>query len=234
MRREFRDAIFGRDFRRLYPFIEEMPKGFDCSLLRSLPRDDGDEDDEEAGADEDQANPANGDIPWGLQAVGEGEGGRQGDQDGPGGNAFGAQGGDGGQPDNGGADGGRRAGNGAAGNPAVASPGRERGDVLEEIGGFWVKRVPSAKMKAQDSASGGNPTAREADLAMEVRVAVFRLWYGVARGRRPNAEMPGLASQCELRVELGTGAGADCVHVVSPVCSPLKSVGMTANVRGSI
>ncbi|CAM9572500.1 unnamed protein product, partial [Ascophyllum nodosum] len=29
----FRDSILGGDFRRLFPLIEEMPSGFDCSLL---------------------------------------------------------------------------------------------------------------------------------------------------------------------------------------------------------
>lgn len=35
-RREFRDTVLGRDFRKLFPLIEELPTGFDCSLLRSL------------------------------------------------------------------------------------------------------------------------------------------------------------------------------------------------------
>lgn len=33
-RLHFRDSILGCDFRKLFPLIEQMPSGFDCSLLR--------------------------------------------------------------------------------------------------------------------------------------------------------------------------------------------------------
>lgn len=141
LRLEFRDGITGGDFRKLFPLIEEMPRGFDCSSLRAVTG----ETNNANGVVDGQFHRANDDAAAaGARERGDQQEGarRRGDDQA---NVEG------------------RASRAVEGGAGI---GRGEATWEEDVGGFWVKRVRSASTSAMQPGSA----ARRSDLAIEVRL----------------------------------------------------------------
>lgn len=162
-RLEFRDAILGRDFRKLFPLIEEMPTGFDCSTLRF---------------DEESNNNNHDDDIEMAEGANDGEGG---------GGAM-VAGGGAGNINRGGI-----AGNGNPADVVVDGEGTGAAGMAtareweEDVGGFWLKRISPRAAGLAGAVLSGRTAPKECDLAVEVGravrvygVSVYEWWYCIS------------------------------------------------------